>query len=204
VFNSGQVLDITWPDAPSEAFYDNASYRVSLRQYEFGVPVEEINSRTPFKELIVGHHWASDVPSNFFKMGPFGFDVPVCYGCVSYITIIPEVYTTVGQGAYTTYEYTPVQPPVLPEDMAAQFAFDGNNLVSEPFVMERDLRNAKAKEDDDDEGDDDESVCGQQSEQGLGGLSYSDADDVCAESKSDLVVLDNGACTCGDPVQEPE
>ncbi len=94
------------------------AYRVSMIQY----PLPYVDGRGGSVETKVAHHWFNNPNGLQFTMGSFGFDEPICYGCVTILTVTPEMATqyfdpTTGQ---YEYEYTPLGPAVASEPFVLQ------------------------------------------------------------------------------------
>jgi len=133
VFNWNEPIVFEWDPLPHEIYFPTASYRISLYQYPLGVK-PAIDQRTGFpgngREIKVAHHWAKNPNGLQFIVNSFGFDEALCFGCVTQIVIVPEVYYERINGASGTVEY--FYGPANPTGGTAADL----TIVSIPFVIE--------------------------------------------------------------------
>jgi hypothetical protein len=84
VYDGNKTIDFSWTPYPFASDV-NGSYRVSLVQN-----VTPLGTPT-WKEVVIGHHWASNSNGASYTMGPFDHNT-VCTTCPSHFAIQPETY----------------------------------------------------------------------------------------------------------------
>jgi hypothetical protein len=102
VYDGNRTIDFSWtPYAFASGV--NGSYRVSLIQNmtPLGTPT--------WKEVVIGHHWASNYNGASYTMGPFDHNI-VCTTCPGHFVVQPETYAQFFDPVTQTYEYeyTPI------------------------------------------------------------------------------------------------
>ncbi len=129
VYDWNREIIFEWEPLEHEFYFPTASYRVALYQY----PLGETNAAgfsVNGNEIKVSHHWASNPNGLQFVVNSFGFDETLCFGCVTQIVVLPEVYNPVINSATGTVEY--VYSPANP----AGGSVNDLTIVSIPFVIE--------------------------------------------------------------------
>jgi hypothetical protein len=108
VYDGHREIVFAWqPDAYQAAHLDTMSYQVALVQYT--LPYTGLGG--PFNVYRISHHWAANPNGLVYSMNSFQSE-PVCYGCPSYIRVIPEIVTTYLNAETGVWEYA---YNVLPE-----------------------------------------------------------------------------------------
>ncbi|HEC24038.1 MAG TPA: hypothetical protein ENI95_14080 [Chloroflexi bacterium] len=125
VYDGDGELTFTWQPVSVEGVApENLSYRIALIQLDTTEPGRDLLADDVYLERKVSHHWATSPDGTTFTLGAFGFGEPFCFGCPTYIVVIPEIVEQVydeATGTYT-YEYTLIE--------------DGFVQISETFLLE--------------------------------------------------------------------
>lgn len=129
VYNWNEEIVFEWEPLEHERYFPTASYRVALYQY----PLGETNAAgfsVNGQEIKVSHHWANNPNGLRFVVNSFGFDEALCFGCITQIVVLPEVYNPVINSATGTVEY--FYSPATPSGGSV----NDLTIVSIPFVIE--------------------------------------------------------------------
>jgi hypothetical protein len=128
VYDGHREIVFAWqPDAYQAAHLDTMSYQVALVQYT--LPYTGVGG--PFNVFRISHHWAANPNGLVYSMDSFQSE-PVCYGCPSYIRVIPEVVSTYLNTTSGVWEYA---YNVLPEYATSPIPLTGQQQ-SILFVLE--------------------------------------------------------------------
>lgn len=129
VYDWNEEIVFEWEPLEHEQYFPTASYRVALYQY----PLGETNAAgfsVNGREIKVSHHWANSPEGLRFVVNAFGFDEALCFGCLTQIVVLPEIYNPVINSATGTVEY--FYSPAAPVGGSVEEL----TIVSIPFVIE--------------------------------------------------------------------
>jgi hypothetical protein len=108
VYDGHREIVFAWqPDAYQAAHLDTMAYQVALVQYT--LPYTGVGG--PFNVYRISHHWAANPNGLVYSMDSFQSE-PICYGCPSYIRVVPESISTYLNTTTGVWEYA---YNVLPE-----------------------------------------------------------------------------------------
>lgn len=115
-YSGDNPLTFTWQPVEVEGVGpETLSYMVALIQLNTQDENVDIFSEEGSVIRKVAHHWASSPDGLSFTMGAFGFGEAICFGCLSYIIVLPETVEAVydEDTGITQYEYTLIEDETL-------------------------------------------------------------------------------------------
>jgi hypothetical protein len=125
VYDGNKTIDFNWA---AYAFSSgvNGSYRVSLVQN-----ITPLGTAT-WKEIVIGHHWASNYNGAAYTMGPF--PAGTCTYCPSHFLVQPETYVQLYDPTTQTYEYEYTAIPAALGGQAVSLE-QSDDFVLEIFIV---------------------------------------------------------------------
>jgi hypothetical protein len=125
VYDGNKTIDFNWA---AYAFSSgvNGSYRVSLVQN-----ITPLGTAT-WKEIVIGHHWASNYNGASYTMGPF--PAGTCTYCPGHFLVQPETYVQLYDPTTQTYEYEYTAIPAALGGAAVSLE-QSDDFVLEIFIV---------------------------------------------------------------------